>query len=233
MAKGTPKRRSGLNISPALITGVVMVALVAFGGFYFYQYNSLNNKYKELTLSQEEKNERDLAAVAKLIDLPKDEKPEYLSVIKDKKTLEKIQVTKSFFSSAQDGDIVIGYKKANTSIIYRPSTNKIIKTDNYTNLLAAAYPVAVAIVAPKSEQDTVESKIKSVVLNAEVVGKVEPKIGASSSYVADATGTNAKAAKDLADKLGLSVGALPEGEARPEGAALIVVVAPPAAPPAQ
>jgi hypothetical protein len=46
------------------------------------------------------------------------------------------------------------------------------------------------------------------------------------SYVVDLTGANAKTAQDLATQLGVQVGALPEGEAKPTGALFAVVIAP-------
>lgn len=45
--------------------------------------------------------------------------------------------------------------------------------------------------------------------------------------VVDATGQNAKAAKELAEKIGLSVGQLPEGETKPKNASLIVIITAP------
>ncbi len=209
---------------------VLVVALIGFGAFFCVRYFQVSAKYKDAVMTQDEKNKQYLAAIGKIIDLPKNEQPAYISLVKDKTKLGNAAVTKKFFESASDNDIIVAYKDANQSIIYRPSTNKIIKTDNYNNFLAAISPVSVAIIAAAEQQASATQQLTDKVLNIDIVSKQAPKVAESQSYVVDATGTNAKGAKELADKLGLPVGQLPEGETKPEGATLIVVVATPSTP---
>jgi hypothetical protein len=212
-----------------VLTGLyvsVLVIAIAFGAFFATQYFRLNDKYKAAIMTQDEKNNQYLASIGKIIDLPKNEKPAYISLVKDKSKLGGAAVTKKFFESAQDNDIVVAYKDGNLSIIYRPNTNKIIKTDNYNNFVAAISPVSVAVIAAAGQQDAVAKQVTDKVLNADIVSKNTPKVTATQSYVADLTGSNATAAKELADKLGLTVATLQDGEAKPQGATLVVVVAP-------
>jgi hypothetical protein len=165
-----------------------------------------------------------LAKIGKLMDLPKEEKPTDIIVIKDKDKLNSPATTKAFYAKVENNDILVAYQKANISMIYRPSDNRIIKTDNYSNFYAATYPVNVAIIAPQDKQSDTEKAITQKVLNINVVSKQTPKSSNAQSMVVDVSGTNAKAAKELADKLSLPVGQLPLGESRPEGVTLVVLI---------
>jgi len=229
-ARMAKAKRENQKSKKHIIKNIVFVCLIlflaAFGGFYFVKYLQINNKYKNLTMTQEEKNQNTVDLVAKLIDLPKNEKPTIFEV-KDKSKLGSAPVAKNYFASVKNGDVILAYQKANLSIIYRPSEKKIVKTDSYTNFYAAANPVKVAIIAPQSQQQDTENLIKSKVINVEIISKHLPKNVGGQSMVVDATGQNAKAAKELAEKIGLSVGQLPEGETKPKNASLIVIITAP------
>lgn len=219
-----PKRKRKLLIA-RILTGVGLVALVAFGAFYFVQYQNLNDKYQELTLSQEEKNKRTVAEVAKLIDLPKDETP-VVYVVKDKEKLADTKATKEFFEKAQNDDVVLAYEKDNLAVIYRPSGKLIVKTADYQKFVAASNPITIAVVAPGDQQQALTSQLESKFGNVQIVSKELPKVFNGQSYVVDLTGTNAKTAQDLAVQLGIAVGSLPEGESKPTGALFAVVISP-------
>lgn len=224
-AQPVPKKRKKKLPTKKIFFGGIITALIIFGGFYFVQYNTLNAKYKDLTLSADEKNKQTAAEVAKLIDLPKDETPTVYAV-KDKDKLADTKAAKEFFEKAQNDDVVLAYQKADLAVIYRPGEKRIIKTDNYQKFLAASSPITVAIIAPGDQQGTLVQQLESKFGNVQIVKKDAPKILNGQSYVVDLSGTNAKTAQDLATQLGLQVGALPEGETKPEGAVLAVVVAP-------
>ena len=229
MAKTEVKAAKKAKRLPLLVYGAVLLVTILFGAFFCVRYFQVNDKYKAAIMTQEEKNKQYLAAIGKIIDLPKEEQPAYISLVKDKSKLGSAAVTKKFFEAAQDNDIVVAYKNANLAIIYRPDSKKIVKSDNYNNFVAAVSPVAVAVIASKDQQDAAAKQITDRVLNADIVAKNAPAVTATASYVADATGTNAAAAKELADKLGLPVATLQEGEVKPERASLIVVIASPVA----
>lgn len=209
--------------------GILFVALVLFGGFYFVQYQRLQSKYAEATMTEDQRNQRTIDAVAKLINLPKDEKPTIIAV-KDKDKLGNAPAVKKFFDQAQNGDIVLAYQKGDQAIIYRPGESRIVRTDNYNNFIAAANPIKLAIIAPADKQSDTEKSVYAKVLNVDVVSKQAPVAPSAVSYVADLSGNNAQAAQELASKLGLTVGQLPAEEKKPgNGASLVVVIAPPAA----
>jgi hypothetical protein len=224
MSKVNKKRTVGFGGGNTFFVVTIIILLVA-ASFFAFKFIQVNNKYKEVTQTTEQKNNETKQKVSKLFDLPADEEP-IIFEVSDKEKLGTAQVTTQYFDKAQNGDVILAFEKANLSIIYRPGENRIIKTDNYNNFLAAANPIKIAIVAPQDKQAAVEQQLKEKVLNADLVAKETPKASPKTSYVADATGTNAKAAQDLADKLGLKVGELPSSEAKPENASLIVVIAP-------
>lgn len=212
------------RIIPKIIYASVLVLLLAFGIFFFVKYQQVNSKYKVAIMTVDQKNQQIVARIGKLIDLPKNETPE-IALFPDKKTFSGSTTVKAFYANAEKGDYVVAYKGANQTIIYRDATNKIIKSGEYVYFTAGLNPIKLAILAPTDQQQAIANKINGTILNADIVAQQQPKVLPAQSYVVDVTGTNAKAAKELADKLGLPVGQLPEGETKPEGATLIVVIA--------
>lgn len=217
------KNQTRLKKTLPYIYASLFVGALLFGGFYFVKYQQLNNKYTEATLTEDQRNERTTAAVAKLMSLPENEKP-VLWAVGDKTKLGTSPSAKKFFEGIENGDVVLAYKDADKSIIYRPSEKRIIHTDSYTSFIAAANPIKVAIIAPAGQQEETEKAVYAKVLNIEVVGKSTPQVASEASYVADVSGSNGQAAQELATKLGLSVGQLPAEEKKPENGAVLVVV---------
>jgi len=104
---------------------LVLAVLVLLGGgvygtYFFY------NKYQELkknpTMATQLETDRLKADVGKLMDLPADEEPTIATVL-DKEKLK----DQDFFKTAENGDKLLAYIKAKEAILYRPSTNKIVK----------------------------------------------------------------------------------------------------------
>lgn len=207
---------------PKVILAVAFLGLASFGGFYFFQYQTVNDKYQEATLSVDDKNKRTANEVAKLIELPKDETP-IVYVVKDKDKLLTTKSAKQFFENAKNDDVVLAYQKGDTAIIYRPGEKRIVKTDSYQKFVAASSPATIAIIAPTSTQDSIASNLEQKVSNAQIVTKLTPKVPLTTGIVVDLSGTEADDAKTLAEILGYTVGQLPEGEQKPEGVTFIVI----------
>jgi hypothetical protein len=218
------KKKRNLPIAKTLI-GLFVVALIAFGGFYFVQYQKVNNKYQDLSMTDDQRNQKLVNEVAKIIDLPKDEKPALVSKVADKAKLNETKAMSAFYEKAINGDVILAFQKANISIIYRPSEKRVIKTDNYQNFLSASNVISIGVIAPNEQQSGLVTQLEKFG-NVQIVSKTAPKVLNGQSYVVDLTGANAKTAQDLATQLGVQVGALPEGEAKPTGALFAVVIAP-------
>jgi len=110
------------------MAGILLIVLaivsLCITAFYFYNQQQTIKKYpnqaKEETAPQAEV-ERIVGLVGKLMDLPKDETPTLATVL-DKDKLK----DQPFFSSAQNGDVILIYTKAKKAIVYRQKDNKII-----------------------------------------------------------------------------------------------------------
>jgi hypothetical protein len=216
--------RSSFPLSK-IFCGVIIVSLIAFGGFYFYKYQNLNNKYQELTQSVDDKKAKYIAEVSKLYEIPaKDKEDPTFAIVSDQTNLDELKKISKFYENTKTGDVILLYKEANIAILYRPSDKKIINTDSY--LVATTNPnvkAEIAIIAPVALQADIEKKISDKFKNIEITNKSEPKTAITKGIVVDVNGNETDASKQLAELLGYSVDKLPAGEVAPEGAKLVIV----------
>jgi hypothetical protein len=210
------KKRRQLPIAEITLLSVTVLALV-FGGFFFYKYQDLNNKYQNLTMSEEDRIRQTVEKVSKLYNIPSfdQEKPTQY-IVSDPEQVK----SNEFFKDANKDDILLTYPKADLAILFRPSENRIINVG--TNSQFAAN-VEVAVIAPAATQSEIETKLKSKYSNIVVIKKSEPKTQVTKGIVVDVSGTESEAAKTVAELLGYTVGTLPAGETAPEGVKLVVI----------
>ncbi|MFA7244564.1 MAG: hypothetical protein WC070_00055 [Candidatus Magasanikbacteria bacterium] len=103
-----------------IILFFILSIIGATGTYYFYnKYDSLQ---KNPNLVSENELNKVLKSVSKLMVLPTDEVPTMATVL-DKSKL----VGQSFFAEVENGDKLLAFTSSMQAIIYRPSTNKIIK----------------------------------------------------------------------------------------------------------
>lgn len=122
-------RRSAMKYmrnNPMLVGGsLLLVLLIAFGGWQFKENQDLKNQVGQLTgdSGATDKEVKELVeTVGKLVVLPENEQPT-VATVTDPSKLE----GQAFFTSAQTGDKVLIYATAKKAILYRPSQNKIIE----------------------------------------------------------------------------------------------------------
>jgi hypothetical protein len=218
-----PKPKKRKKKAP-YIYAVIMLVAIAFGAFYFVKYQQLDDKYTELTMTEEERAKKTVSEVSALYKIPSydEEKPTQLVVLKDEKSLEQLKKDTSFLKDAQLNDILLAYQKADTVVLYRPSEKKIIASDQYSKILAGT--VNIAIIAPADKTEAAEQTIKQKINNAIVTSKSNPQTTITSGLVVDVTGKESEAAKKTAELLGYTVGSLPQGETMPTGATFVVLV---------
>jgi hypothetical protein len=100
---------------------LIIFLLAACGLAYFYYH-----KYTEISIdpnAETQKQVQDVVArVGKLIELPPSETPT-LAMVTNAEAMKDQQ----FFADAQDGDQLLAFMQSGEAILYRPSTNKIIK----------------------------------------------------------------------------------------------------------
>lgn len=147
------RKRIGLIINVLLIVG-----LVAFGGWYFKKYRDvaahdkqvsaqLEATSKELetfktnpTEASKAETKKIVAEVGKLYALPKED-PTNVYTVNDKETAKKTP----FFEKAENGDIALIYSNSKLAILYRPSSKQLINVGSITIQDQAPVPAEPAV----------------------------------------------------------------------------------------
>lgn len=228
--KKTKKRKSPMKF---LITAAFFLALgglIAGGAVY-----SLARQYPDVLgiatmVTEEEERKKILLAVSKIMDIPKDETPTITTISESDK-----ENPESYFKNGKTGDKVIAYTKSKRVILYRPSENKIMDI-GFMSASASASPTPAALSKSMSififnGTDTVgatrsiEAKLESIYTNFKISGRgVASKTDYPETLVVDLAGNRSEDVKKIAFDLGISVGALPEGEKAPEDSDFLVIV---------
>lgn len=217
-----------------LVSGAILIIIGSLTSavYFYYQYSQT----KTLLAGTASGNEVQqlLSKVARHIELPMGEEPTVATVS---------DITKlsgqTFFARAKNGDRVIIYTRAKKAILYRPETDKIIEVgpvnvDNSGNTQVAgattsSQPVKIALYNGTTTVGLTKrveaSLLKVSSLNIKVIAKENAsKDNYADSIVVDLTGKNANIAKQLATHVKGDVGSLPEGEIKPEGADILIIL---------
>lgn len=102
---------------------VVILAIVIIPSYYFYnQYQKTQALLEKPNTSADTQTKTLVEQVGKLIELPQTEQPT-IATVSDVTKLS----NQPFFANARNGDKVLIYTLEKEAILYRPSTNKIIK----------------------------------------------------------------------------------------------------------
>ncbi len=213
------EKKSSSNLSMILVIALgVIVVVLGIAAFYFYnQYQNIKKNPNQVAQAE---TEALVAQVGKLIDLPKDETPTVATVL-DKEKLK----DQPFFSNAQNGDKILIYTKAKKAIVYRPSANKLINVGPIA--IDQKSQVQVAVVNAGGDVDGATKKLNDKFSGSiAIVGTSDAKNknNVKQITVVDVNGQNADAAKQIAEQLGGTVGAMPAGETAPAGATVVVFV---------
>lgn len=113
------KTRAPRNSYARVVFLVLAICVLASAGFVGYK---TYKTYEARKAAQGPAADDTLARVGKLVELPQGETPT-VATISD---LSKIK-DEPFFQGAAVGDKVVIYKEAKIAILYRPSTNKVIR----------------------------------------------------------------------------------------------------------
>ncbi len=164
--------------------------------------------------------------VGRLITLPAEETPT-LATVSDKDKLKEIP----FFAKAETGDKVLIYVKARKAYLYRPADKKLIEVaainlapDTRTN------PEFEAKVALRNGSGTtglsklVEDDLKKVLPNAQITGRDNATKEYAKTIVVALSDDKKAQAQQVAQLFAATVVSLPEGESRPEGAEILVII---------
>lgn len=209
--------RTRTKIAPLpLMMGVLLIGALAFGGYYFRQYQDLKATSSK---SAEEKNKELVEKINNVYALPKDEDP-VVAIVSDEEAFKKEYPV---FTTAKKGDSLLLYEKASQAILYRESENKIIGTASFTVRKGSAVQIIAGSDRQNSTEQTLTSKLGA---DIRVSGKSTPVGQYTVTTVVDLTGQKSELASKIAEALGATVvTTLPAGEIATEGAELVVIVA--------
>lgn len=203
-----------------VLANVLLIAgLAGFGGYYFKKYQDITKNPPSSEQAQKEETQKIVEKVSRLYgSLPKDEEPT-VAKVQDKEKLK----DQPFFDKAEKDDITLIYPNAKLAILYRPSTNQLI---NVSSVSIQNNKSTVKVVGDTAKRADVQRILKEtyandVTVNGESDSKVAPPAGIT---VVDLTGQKGDAAKKLAEGLKGQVGNLPEGEDKPAGVDILVIV---------
>ena len=223
---------------------IVCTVLGGVGTYYFY------TKYDALQQNGNIVSQRDLedtlTKVSALMVLPIDEVPTLATILDNTKL-----TGQSFFQNAENGDKLLAFTKSMQAILYRPSTNKIIKvapiyidTDTTAQSGATTQEESVVPAVVEEESPVSTTTLRIAYYNGSGVPNVSSQTekvvqGAFPDYttailanasaqdytntiVVDISGQHTPEVIALAKLLGATVGPLPTGEKLPDADIVII-----------
>ena len=239
--QASSKRKIFMSSRLKYIVIFLILLILAVVAVYFYiQYQNANNLLKNPNQQATAEATAIVARVGKLIELPTNENPT-VATVSDKSKL----ANQPFFANAQNGDKILIYPLAKKAILYRPSINKIITvgaanipTTPQTKLQTGVSPtivpsptvaqiISVAVyngTGTTGLAKSVGQKISSKFPNDKVSTGDTTNSGYKKTVIIDLSGSNSKAASDLASLIGgqVSLG-IPTGETKPNADIFIIL----------
>lgn len=213
MAKSSRKSFFSKKLALGVLNVAIIAGLAVFGGIYFNKYNDLKNANPEDL--QKTQVQQTIEKVGKLYTLPANEQPD-VATVKDKEALKKQY---PFFDQAENDDVVLIYKDAKLAILYRPSSNQLVKVGpvNIENGLS------IRVIGADADRAAVEKLLTD---NKLTFTKASAKGVLTGVTVVDVSGKNGDQAKTLAGVVKGAIGSLPAGEEKPDDVDLLVFVGP-------
>ncbi len=221
---------------------VLLIALAAAPAYYFYQkYQRAQSLVRDPEMALREEKADLLKTVSKLIQLPASEEPTIATV----SDVEKIK-DQPFFAKSQNGDKVIIYAQDKKAYLYRPSEKRLVDvapinlgTQEVAGANTTQENITLRLALFNGTQINGLTKqvdiklLKNVSLSYEVVTRKNAvKTNYAKTLVIDLStdesgkGKFADQAKEIANALGGEVLALPQEEAKPEGADILIIAGP-------
>ncbi len=221
---------------PILIfLGVILILAAAY--FSYTWFRTTQDPLSNADLSPQEQLSILKGRVGKLLTLPSDEDPT-LATVSDKTKLK----DQPFFAQAENGDRVLIYTKNDKAILYRSSINKVINVaslnlKNEASPTASIQPPATSSAQIKTFKVVIyngtktsglagktETSLKSQLPGLQVIKKDNAKNDYDKTLLIPFGPNGQEAASEISKILPSSLNTLPEGEATPSGADLLVIL---------
>ena len=197
--------RRRFSFKKLVLPAVIVVVSLAIGfGFFLMRSDSPDTAPGDM-----------IAHVISELSIQNDTNPAVLSVIDASIT------NQPFLEEAENGDKVLLFYKAKTSVLYRPSEHRIVKAGSFT-----PPPTKVFIRDGGSDDarlDEVQEKLKKIE-NIELVSQDQSvQANYSGIQIINVTGRYDDMVKTITESLSASTAGLPTGESAPDADILIIV----------
>ena len=199
--------------------------------FLFSKYQKSQQKLKNLESSPQDEVTRIIKEIGKLIQLPEDETPT-IATVTDREKL----ASQPFFANAKNGDKVIIYSNARKAILYDPAAKKIIDVAplNINTITPTPFgptpspkPVSFILLngtATIGLTRQYESELRQKIANFTVLSRDNAlKKDYQNTLLVDLNNDQAEEAKNLAEKLEISLSSIPEGEITSGSADFLII----------
>ncbi len=225
------------NLIPSLIVGsLVGVGLSAYLFYQYYQTHILANSIATKTVLNKEEMKRLVEEIGKIAKLPQREDPSVATVTDINKLRDQ-----PVFAESKNGDRVLVYTNAQKIVLYDPISRKIINIAPLTagnaqavnnNPVPTATPVqnqakivlrnGTSVVGLASK---IETEIKKTFPKANITNKDNSSKENYDKTIIIVLNESAKeAAINLAQSLNGSISDLPQGEVKPSGVDILVII---------
>jgi len=205
-----------------MLMALNIVTLIGLAGFSAYLFVDNRDLAKTATLSEEEKsqieNDKLIASIGKLINLPNDEKPTIFKVNDPEKIEEGNPGISQIFPELQKDDYLLIYKNDRLGIQYRPNENKIIKT------ATVSLPVTIEIFGTEQAVNDIEATLQKLYEGRVVILK-QIVTGVTQNFVYDKTGKLKADVDILSEETGFEVGSILPTSITPSEQTEIIIVA--------
>lgn len=193
--------KTGKNNTKRTLMVLNIVALIGLAGFSAYLFMENRELNDEVNLTNQEKNEKLIAEVNEVYDLP-DEDP-VVGVVRDVDEF-KQEFTAFANDDVQVDDRLLFFRKNRLNVLYRPSESRVVKTYNVT------LPIAVELVGPEAALNEFEERLATFGNSVTITRKIDNNI--TQAFVFDVDNDQTADTARIAEELGIDVGTtLPNG----------------------
>lgn len=221
------EKKSSRNFLKVFILGLIIFIIILLGatGYLFYQYQKFSRSPVAAQIASQEETKKLVSAVEKLMLLPKNETPS-IATVTDMTKLK----NQPFFHNAKNGDKLLIYTGAKEAILYNPLANLIVNVGpvNFAgqqNSQAQQAKIGLWNGTTKvGLTQKIAAEIQKSFPGIDIVLKDQSKQTYDITLIIPLNDASKNAASDLAKSLNSQVTTLPDGEIKPSGVDILVIV---------